>query len=251
MKISKTHPRYESLKYRHKLVEGLKKGYVTQSGLISHGRGEAFDYLIGEKTIPEAWAAEKAAVSLLLLSKDPVLSVNGNTAALCPKELVDLAGALDAKLEVNLYYRTLKREKLIEKILKKNGAGEVYGVGVKANKRIPKLDSDRSKVDSLGIWSADAVLVPLEDGDRVESLVAMGKKIVSIDLNPLSRTSQKASVAIVDNVVRAAANMITLAADMKEMDRDGLQGVLDGFNNCENLEKTIRTMRQDIRKSDK
>lgn len=251
MKIPKSHPRYESLIYRHKLVEGLKKGYVTQSGLISHGRGEAFDYLIGEKTIPEAWAAEKAAVSLLLLSKEPVLSVNGNTAALCPKELVDLARALDARLEVNLYYRTLKREKLIERILKKNGAGEVYGVGVKANKRIPNLDSDRSRVDSLGIWSADAVLVPLEDGDRVESLVAMGKRVISIDLNPLSRTSQKASVAIVDNVVRAAANMIKLATDMKEMDRRELQGVLDGFNNCENLEKTIRTMRKDIKKSPK
>ncbi len=246
MKISKTHPRYESLKYRHRLVEGLKKGYVTQSGLISHGRGEAFDYLIGEKTIPEAWEAEKAAVALMLLSKDPVISVNGNTAALCPKELVDLAVSLDAKLEVNLYYRTLKREKLIERILKKNGAEEVYGVGRKANKVVPNLDSDRSKVDSLGIWASDVVLVPLEDGDRVESLVAMGKKVVSIDLNPVSRTTRKASIAIVDNVVRAAANMIRLAADMKGMDREALKSVLDGFDNGENLEKTIRTMRQDI-----
>jgi len=246
MKISKSHPRYESLEYRHLLVEGLEKGYVTQSGLIAHGRGEAFDYLIGEKTIPEALEAEKAAVALLLLSKDPVISVNGNTAALCPKELVSLAKAVDAKIEVNLYYRTLKREKLIEKILIKNGAKEVYGIGSKAGKKVPNLDSNRAKVDPSGIWTADTVMVPLEDGDRVEALVAMGKKVISIDLNPLSRTTQKASVSIVDNVVRAVPNMIKLAGDLKQMDDRVLQNILDAYDNKEILENIIRTMRQNI-----
>ena len=246
MKISKSHPRYESLKYRHRLVVGLKKGYVTQSGLIAHGRGEAFDYLLGEKTIPEALEAEKAAVALLLLSKNPVISVNGNTAALCPKELVNLAKALNAKLEVNLYYRTLKREKLIERILKKNGALEVLGVGRNASKRVPKLDSDRAKVDPSGIWSADIIMVPLEDGDRAEALNAMSKKVIAIDLNPISRTSQKASIAIVDNVVRAVPNMIKFAEDMREMDKELLRKILDGFDNRENLEKIVRTMRQNI-----
>lgn len=246
MSISKSHPRYLSLKYRHLLVDGLKKGYVTQSGLISHGRGEAFDYLIEEKTIPDAIKAEKAAVALLLLSKEPVISVNGNTAALCPKELVELADAVGAKIEVNLYYRTLKREKLIEKILKNNGAKEVYGIGSKAVMKVPNLDSNRAKVDASGIWSSDAVMVPLEDGDRVEALVAMGKKIVAIDLNPLSRTSQKASVSIVDNVVRAVPNMIKLAEDMKKLDRGVLQDMLDAYDNREILEKIVRTMRQNI-----
>jgi 4-phosphopantoate--beta-alanine ligase len=246
MNISKSHPRYESLIYRHRLVEGLKKGYVTQSGLIAHGRGEAFDYLIGEETVPQALEAEKAAVALLLLSKDPAISVNGNTAALCPKELVDLAKATGAKIEVNLYYRTLKREKLIERILKKNGAKEVYGVGRRANRSVPKLDSQRAKVDPLGIWSADAVMVPLEDGDRVEALIAMGKKVIAIDLNPLSRTSQKASVSIVDNVVRAVPNMIKLARDMKKMEIEVLQCILDAYDNRVIVEKIVRTMRQNI-----
>jgi 4-phosphopantoate--beta-alanine ligase len=246
MKISKSHPRYESLIYRHRLVSGLEKGYVTQSGLIAHGRGEAFDYLIGEKTIPEALEAEKAAVAMLLLSKNPVISVNGNTAALCPKELVSLAKAVDAKIEVNLYYRTLKREKLIERILKKNGAPEVCGVGRKAKKSVPKLDSQRAKVDPSGIWSADAVMVPLEDGDRVEALIAMGKKVIAIDLNPISRTSRKASVSIVDNAVRAVPNMIKLARDMRKMDREVLQNILDAYDNRVILEKIIRTMRQNI-----
>ena len=31
---------------------------------------------------------------------------------------------------------------------------------------------------------ADTVLVPLEDGDRTEALVKMGKTVVAIDLNP-------------------------------------------------------------------
>jgi 4-phosphopantoate--beta-alanine ligase len=246
MNISKSHPRYESLIYRHRLVEGLKKGYVTQSGLIAHGRSEAFDYLIGEETIPEALEAEKAAVALLLLSKSPVISVNGNTAALCPKELVDLAKAVGAKIEVNLYYRTLKREKQIEKILKKSGALEVYGVGRRANRKVPKLDSQRAKVDPLGIWSADAVMVPLEDGDRVEALIAMGKKVIAIDLNPLSRTSKKASVSIVDNVVRAVPNMIKLARDMRKMDIEVLQCILNAYDNRVILEKIVRTMRQNI-----
>jgi len=246
MKISKSHPRYESLIYRHRLVIGMKKGYVTQSGLIAHGRGEAFDYLIGERTIPEALEAEKAAVALLLLSKDPVISVNGNTATICPKELVDLAKAVGAKIEVNLYYRTLKREKLIERILKKNGALVVYGVGRNASRKVPKLDSERAKVDPLGIWSADTVMVPLEDGDRVEALVAMGKKVIAIDLNPISRTSQKASVSIVDNAVRAIPNMIKLAGDLRRMDDLALQNILDAYDNKETLEDIIRTMRQNI-----
>jgi 4-phosphopantoate---beta-alanine ligase len=246
MKISKSHPRYESLIYRHKLVEGLKKGYVTQSGLIAHGRGEAFDYLIEEKTVPEALEAEKAAVAILLLSKNPVISVNGNTAALCPKELVELAKAVGAKIEVNLYYRTLKREKLIEKILKKNGATEVYGVGGRASKRVPKLDSERARVDPSGIWTADTVMVPLEDGDRVEALTAMGKKVISIDLNPISRTSQKASISIVDNVVRAVPNMIKQAEDMKGLDREILQNMMDAYDNKLALETIVRTIRQNI-----
>ena len=245
MKISKSHPRFESLVYRHRLVEGLKRGYVTQSGLIAHGRGEAFDYLLGEKTVPGALEAEKAAVALLLSSKNPVISVNGNTSALCPKGLVTLGHAVGAKIEVNLYYRTLKRERLIEAILKKNGAKQVYGVGRKS-RRVPNLDSERAKVDAEGIWSADTVMVPLEDGDRAEALVAAGKKVISIDLNPLSRTSQKATVSIVDNVVRAVPNMIKLAREMKGIDGEVLRDILEAYDNAENLEKIVKLIRCNV-----
>lgn len=246
MKIPKTHPRYKSLKYRHLLVKGVEKGFVAKSGLIAHGRGEAFDYLIGEKTIPQALESEKAAVALLLTAKKPVISVNGNTAALIPKELVSLSRAVGADLEINLYYRTYKRIKLIETILRKAGAKRVLGVERKAAKRVPNLDSERSKVDYQGIYSADVVLVPLEDGDRVEALVAMGKKIISIDLNPLSRTSQKATVAIVDNVVRAVPNMIALAKEMKKMTKEEVSAVYEAFDKTRNLERITEIMRKGL-----
>jgi len=44
--IPKSHPRYESLLLRDKIVKASQKGYLADSGMIAHGRGEAFDYLI-------------------------------------------------------------------------------------------------------------------------------------------------------------------------------------------------------------
>ena len=46
--------------------------------------------------------------------------------------------------------------------------------------------------------------MPLEDGDRCEALVAMGKTVLVVDLNPLSRTARTATVTIVDEVGRTA-----------------------------------------------
>jgi len=244
LKVPKSHPRYLSLRYRHLLVEGFEKGYVARAGLIAHGRGECFDYLLGEKTIEEAHKAEKVAVVMLLLAKNPVISVNGNTAALVPREIVKLAKSLNAKLEINLFYRTRKRELIIKEILKKNGAGKVYGIGRKA--RIPRLDSERGKADPEGIIKADVILVSLEDGDRTEALVRMGKKLISIDLNPLSRTSQKATVTIVDNIVRAVPNMIGIAKKFRYMRTEKLKTMIKKFDNRKNLNKVIRKVRSGI-----
>ena len=47
------------------------------------------------------------------------------------------------------------------------------------------------------------MLVPLEDGDRCEALVTAGKTVVTIDLNPLSRTSRTATLTVVDGLTRA------------------------------------------------
>ena len=109
--VPKSHPRYLSLKLRDKIVEGVKKGITSQHGLIAQGRGEAFDYLLGEKTNKAAKRAIKAAAVQLLLAEMPVISVNGNIAALCPKQIVKLSKQSKAKLEVNLFYAKKKKTK--------------------------------------------------------------------------------------------------------------------------------------------
>jgi len=225
---------------RERVVEGVREGYVSMQGLIAHGRGECFDYLIGEETIPPALNAERAAVAAMLLAKHPVISVNGNVAALVPGEVIELAKLVNAKIEVNLFYRTREREELIAKVLRKYGADEILGVGDDASCTIPELFSERRRVSCRGIYIADVVLVPLEDGDRTEALRRLGKVVIAIDLNPLSRTSRAASITIVDNVVRAIPNMVRLAKEMRNLGRDGLMKILAGFNNDENLGETIR-----------
>jgi 4-phosphopantoate--beta-alanine ligase len=245
MEIPRSHPRYESLRWRHLLLDGLKKGYVTEAGLIAQGRGEAFDYLLGERTTNGAIIAERAAVAMLLLSERPVISVNGNTAALIPGYIVNLAKMVNAKIEINLFYRTSRREGLIREILLDNGADEVLCAGENA-KRLPGIDSERGRADPGGIWVADTVLVPLEDGDRTEALVEMGKNVIAIDLNPLSRTSNKASITIVDNVMRAMPNMIKFATDMKSCGKEGLGKMVEGFDNKENLKEMALRMRKGL-----
>ncbi len=221
MKIPKSHPRYASLVRREKLVRGWRDGLVVPEGLIAQGRGEAFDYLFGEETTAPALVAEKAAAAFLLTAKRPVISVNGNVAALAPREAVRLAKAIPARIEVNLFHRTESRVARIVRTLKAAGARDVLGAHPDA--RIPGLESKRALCHRAGIFSADVVLVPLEDGDRTEALVRMGKTVIAIDLNPLSRTSQRASVPIVDELSRALVNIekfaVELRADPKEARR--------------------------------
>jgi len=241
MEAPKSHPRKASLDVRHRLTNGFKSGLVAEAGLIAHGRGECFDYLLGEKTCLQAAWAEKAAAAALLLAEKPVISVNGNAAALVPKELVELAEATGARLEVNLFYRTRKRERRIAAALRKAGAKKVYGLTKRH--RIPGLGSERANVDDA-LWEADIVLILLEDGDRTEALKRMGKKVIAVDLNPLSRTAQKADVTIVDNVVRAVPSMIKHARRMKGRDKKHLRIIVDGFDNRKNLRGMEELMRK-------
>lgn len=236
--IPKNHPRYESLLLREKIIEGLNEGYVAQAGLIAHGRGECFDYLIGEKTIDPALKAIDAAAAALILAKHPVISVNGNVAALVPKEIVELAKKVNAKLEVNLFYRTEERVRKIADILRRCGADEVLGVD-DATASIPELFSERRKVSPKGIYIADVVLVPLEDGDRTEALRKMGKTVIAIDLNPLSRTSRSANITIVDNVVRAIPKLTERVEELKKLDREVLRDILRNYDNDRVLAEVI------------
>ncbi|MEM2006209.1 MAG: 4-phosphopantoate--beta-alanine ligase [Sulfolobales archaeon] len=238
VEIPRTHPRYQSLMIREKLVKGFEEGLVVPQGLIAHGRGECFDYLIGEKTIEPALKAMRAAAAALLLAKHPVLSVNGNVAALVPEEVVKLAKASNARIEVNLFYRTEERVRKIAETLKLHGADEVLGVE-DATATIPELFSERRKVSPRGIYVADVVLVALEDGDRTEALRRMGKTVIAIDLNPLSRTSLAASITIVDNVVRALPKLAEFVEAMKGEPRSHLEEILRGYSNAKTISEVL------------
>ena len=247
VKIPPEHPRAESLRIRERLLEQFSEGVVATAGLIAHGRGEAFDYLVGERTTEPALKAIKAAASALLTAKKPVVSVNGNTAALVAEEVVKLASVTKARIEVNLFYRSVERELAIKELLEKAGAHEVLGVGEDASAKIPELGSERRRVDSRGILLANVVLVPLEDGDRTEALVKMGKKVIAIDLNPLSRTAQKSTITIVDNVVRAMPKLVEMAEKLKH-DAKKCREILFDFDNEKNLAESISLIKERLSK---
>jgi len=215
LKIPKSHPRFVSLNIREKLVKGYDNGLVAKEGLLAHGRGEAFDYLIGEKTIRSARTAINAAAVTLLTAKNSVISVNGNIAALCPKEIIQLAKITKSKIEVNLFYHNEDRKKKIVRRLKNVGAKQILGTNPRSNRRIIGIDSPRRIVDKDGIFAADVVLVPLEDGDRTRALKKAGKTVITFDLNPLSRTAQTADITIVDNVVRGMRLLISACKKTK------------------------------------
>ena len=238
------HPRAASLYTREILVDGFKRGLVAAEGLIAHGRGEAYDYLIGERTTKTAQLAIRAAAAMLLLSKRAVISVNGNTAALCSNPVVELAKVTNAAIEVNLFYRAEEREMAIKAELEMHGANGVLGVGSKASATIPELQSERRRVDPEGIYVADTVFVPLEDGDRTEALVKMGKKVITVDLNPLSRTSKAAHITIVDNVVRAMPAIVKAARDIAGS--RSLKRILDGFDNKKNLCESLNIIKEGV-----
>jgi 4-phosphopantoate--beta-alanine ligase len=236
VEISKDHPRYRSLVIREHMGEMVKQGIVAQTGLIAHGRGEAYDYLIGERTTGPGESAEKAAISLLLEAKRPVITINGNAAALAGRELVQLAMMIGAKVEVNLFHRTDERVEKVCTYLEEVGGAPVLGRDPDAI--LPGIASDRARCCSGGIMAADVVLIPLEDGDRAEALVKVGKTVIAIDLNPMSRTAQAAQVSIVDELTRAISNMIGHIDHFKD-DQLLRQRTIKEFDNQGQLNETM------------
>lgn len=235
------HPRYVSLKLRNAVAAGVEQGITSVHGLVAHGRGEAFDYLIGERTRIFARRAARAAAAMLRLAQYPVISVNGNAAALVPEGLARLGELLGAPLEVNLFHPSRARERAIRSHLEKSGAARVL-----LSTRRAELDfiaSNRRFVHPQGILKADVIFVPLEDGDRCEALRRMGKKVIVVDLNPLSRTARKASVTLVDNVARAVPLLLEEVGRLEEKPRAALQRIVDGYSNREQLRAALRCIR--------
>jgi 4-phosphopantoate--beta-alanine ligase len=241
--IPKTHPRYESLALRERLVAGFQEGLVVPQGLVAHGRGEMFYYLLGEKTTKEARAAAKAAAALLLKAERPVISVNGNVAALCPKDVVELAELTGAAIEVGLFHRSDQRVSRIAEVLERSGAKGVLGFLPDA--KIPGLEGMRGLCSGEGIFSADVVVIPLEDGDRAEALAKMGKKTIAVDLNPMSRTSKAATVTVVDEVTKALPEIARHVEDLSD-DADAIERALSEYDRDENLSRVMAVMMRNL-----
>jgi len=212
---------------------------VAATGLIAHGRGEAFDYLLGESTTPEGELAEMVAAAHMLEASNPVISINGNVAALCAEETISLALAVPAMMEVNLFHRTEERVRKVCEYMESMGAETV--LGREPDARLEGIASDRALCTKKGIFSADVMLVPLEDGDRAEALVKAGKGVIAVDLNPLSRTSRTATVSVVDEVTRAIPNIERRVRELRE-DVRGRRRLIDTYDNMENLRAVARRM---------
>jgi 4-phosphopantoate--beta-alanine ligase len=237
--INPQHPRAVSLMTREKIVKGVSMGLTSLHGLIAQGRGEAFDYLLSERSHIFAKNAIQAAAISLLLARYPVLSINGNTAALVAKEFVVVAKLLCCPIEINLFHRTFTREKKIQKYLQTIGAKNVIGVGKNASIEIQRIKSKRKFVSPEGIQRADVVFVPLEDGDRTEELIRLGKKVITVDLNPLSRTAQKATITIVDNIVRSLPLLIKEIRRLQTKRKSELHAIITAYDNKEILLKAV------------
>ncbi|MFX1275107.1 MAG: 4-phosphopantoate--beta-alanine ligase [Promethearchaeota archaeon] len=244
--VPQDHPRYQSLTYRHKIIEGMKDLVVAEAGLIAHGRGECFDYILGEKTNDIAKRAMRAAVALLLISKNPIISVNGNTAVLVPDELVKLSKEVNAPLEINLFYRREGRVEAITTVLKNAGATDLLGTDESKMVEIKELSSNRRLVDPNGIKIADTVFVPLEDGDRTEALKKMDRNVIAVDLNPISRTAIWADITIIDNIIRVLPEMINITKELKQLSEKELKKIVDEFDNKKNIQETLELIKEYI-----
>ena len=63
--------------------------------------------------------------------------------------------------------------------------------------------------------------------------------IISVDLNPLSRTAQTSTVTIVDNIVRVIPALIESVKKYENYDKTDIQEKIDLFNNKTNLNIAI------------
>ncbi len=241
MEISRDHPRYRSLVIRERMSDLVREGVVAPTGLIAHGRGEAFDYLLGERTTDTALLAERTAAAILLEARHPVITVNGNAAGLCAEGLLSLARAVPAKVEVNLFHRSPERVEKVVSYLERMGGNDV--LGRVQSSRLVGIASERAMCCTEGIYAADVVLIPLEDGDRAGALVRAGKKVLAIDLNPLSRTSLESHVTVVDELTRAVPN---IERAVEELRHDVLtrKRLIAEFDNILNLRQSRMHMCQ-------
>jgi 4-phosphopantoate--beta-alanine ligase len=72
----------------------------------------------------------------------------------------------------------------------------------------------------------------------------MGKTVITIDLNPLSRTAQLATITIVDNVTRAVPLLLREVERLRFVKPAHLRGIVSGYDNRKTLSEAIRLMEE-------
>ena len=70
----------------------------------------------------------------------------------------------------------------------------------------------------------------------------MGKKVIAIDLNPLSRTAAAATVTIVDNIIRGLPLLTYAVQELKHADKKSFTHLITTYNNNKNLAQAIKTI---------
>jgi 4-phosphopantoate--beta-alanine ligase len=75
----------------------------------------------------------------------------------------------------------------------------------------------------------------------------MGKTVITIDLNPLSRTSRKATISIVDNLTRALDNMVKFAREIKQERKDELVKLIMTYDNKRVLSEAISEIQEHLK----
>jgi 4-phosphopantoate--beta-alanine ligase len=229
---------------RKRITNGMKLGLATEAALLAHGRGEAFDYLLGEKTHSFALDAIQTASALILCAKHPVLSVNGSSASLAGLEIAELVNIYDPlTVEVNLFYHSDERSQRIAQHLRELGVSHVVESCSESSLELTDIQHARRRMHPEGIAQADVVLVALEDGDRCQSLVDAGKTVIVIDLNPMSRSAQTGYVTIVDELTRVL-NCLALQIKIdKNEEQITLQKRISEYDNGKILTSAINSIR--------
>lgn len=72
----------------------------------------------------------------------------------------------------------------------------------------------------------------------------MGKFVITVDLNPLSRSARMANVTIVDNIIRAYPRMIELAKEMRDYSREELEEIVNNYDNNKILSEVLLHIRR-------
>ncbi|MHA1513723.1 MAG: phosphopantothenate/pantothenate synthetase family protein, partial [Candidatus Hodarchaeales archaeon] len=122
------------------------------------------------------------------------------------------------------------------------GAEKLLGIDPKKQTTIEEISHQRRIVDIDGIAISDCIFVPLEDGDRTQALKHLQKEVITVDLNPLSRTSLTASVSITNNITRAVNEMVDIAKELKQLSREELLIERSKLNNRKLLETALKFM---------